>query len=581
MKKHWAFISLCVLAFAFAGGQTTQRKVYTTTPAYNDLIITYQGFARESPECRLMTYGTTDVGKPLHLFIISRDRIFDPVDIHKKDYRVLLINNGIHPGEPDGIDASIELVKTLLAEPAKLPAHLIICIVPVFNVDGCLNRGKYSRVNQNGPEEYGFRGNAKNLDLNRDFIKCDAENTKSLEKIYQEWQPDIFVDTHVSDGADYQYVMTLISTQRNKLHPVLSKYLVNEMLPSLYKTMKEKKYEMCPYVNEVGETPDEKGIAEFLETPRFSTGYTTQFNTIGFVTETHMWKPYNDRVWATYEFLLALVDLTNKDSEKIAKLHYQAMNETADQDDFVLNWELDTTKFEMIDFKGYEGKHKTSSISGQQRLYYDRNAPFTRKIKFYDTYKPSATVTKPAIYIIPQGWSAVIDRLKLNNVIMQQLDKDTTIKVETYYIDDYQTNKTPYEGHYLHHGTKIHSEVQKLNFYKGDYVIVCNQYCNRYVVETLEPQGDDSFFAWGFFDAILQQKEWFSDYIFEEKAEEILKNDPKLKADLEDKKSKDAAFAADHWAQLAWIYQHSIYHEKSQNRYPVVRLSEPIKLPVK
>ena len=578
IRIRFIFILLSYLPCPLLFSQQEVRKVFTTTPTYDEIILTYTGFSKENPSTRLLTYGKTDVGKPLHLFVISKDRIFDPVEIHKSGKIVLLINNGIHPGEPDGIDASIELVKTFLAQPALLPKDLVICIVPVYNVDGCLNRGNTSRVNQNGPEQYGFRGNAKNLDLNRDFIKCDAENTKTLEMMFQLWKPEVFVDTHVSDGADYQYVMTLISTQRNKLDPVLSKYMVSDMLPALYKTMKEKKYEICPYVNELGETP-ESGIAEFLETPRFSTGYAALFNTIGFVTETHMWKPYNDRVWATFEFLKALIDITQKDAVKISKVRKEADDMVKNQNEFVLNWELDTTKFEMIGFRGYTAKHKKSEFSDQQRLYYDRSAPFTKKIKFYPVYKPAESVSKAAIYIVPQAWSEVVTRMKLNGVVMKQLSKDTMMKVEMYYIDGYETGKNPYEGHYAHRDTRIRSEIQQISFYKGDLVIATDQSCNRYIVETLEPQGDDSYFAWNFFDGILQQKEWFSDYIFEEKAASILASDPKLRSEF-DEKMKDKEFANDHFSQLAFIYQHSIYHERSQNRYPVARLSEWIKLPV-
>jgi hypothetical protein len=582
----WPFIPLrpaamaaCLIWLSCTGSQAQTRKIYTTTPTYGELIAVYTGFTVSSPHTQLLTYGTTDVGKPLHLFVVSKEKIFDPAELRKKNKRVLLINNGIHPGEPDGIDASIELVKTLLSKPAQLPDDLVICIVPVFNVDGCLNRGKYSRANQNGPEEYGFRGNARNLDLNRDFIKCDAANTRSLQLIFQEWKPDVFVDTHVSNGADYQYVMTLIATQKDKLSTGLAKFMTDELTPSLYKTMKEKKYEMCPYVNTLGETP-ESGIVQFMETPRYSTGYAALFNTIGFVTETHMWKPYNDRVWATYEFLLALTELTAKHAEKLGRLRKTADERTVAQTDFILNWELDTAQHLLFDFKGYEARYKTSSISGKQRLYYDRNSPFIKKIKFYPTYKPVVTVTKPALYIVPQAWTEVIDRLKLNRVNMSRLAKDTSITVEVYYIEGYETSKRPYEGHYNHYSTRVRSEVQQLDFYKGDYVIVTDQPANRYIVETLEPQGDDSFFAWNFFDGILQQKEWFSDYVFEEKAEEILKNDPKLKLELEEKKKNDREFAENHWAQLAYIYQNSVYHERSQNRYPVVRLSEWTRLPV-
>ena len=163
---------------------------------------------------------------------------------------------------------------------------------------------------------------------------------------------------------------------------------------------------------------------------------------------------------------------------------------------------------------------------------------------------------------------------------MKQLSKDTAIHVEVYYIDEYKTVKSPYESHYLHYGVKVSRDTQLIQYHKGDYVVQVNQAANRYIVETLEPEGGDSFFAWNFFDGILQQKEWFSDYIFEEKADSLLKSNPALKAQLQTKQKSDTAFANDHWAQLYFIYSHSPYMEKTYNRYPVTRLNQPAKLPL-
>ena len=583
MKTISIALALCVSSFTFSQTQPDKldptRKNYSTTLTYYEIVSSYEAFAKKSTSVKLFTYGTTDVGKPLQLLVISKNKNFNPDSLRKQNKRILLINNGIHPGEPDGIDASVELVNFLLKDETKIPNDVVICIIPVYNIDGCLNRGKYSRANQNGPAEYGFRGNAQNLDLNRDFVKADAENTKTFIKIFQEWKPDVFVDTHTSDGADYQYVMTLIATQRDKLNPILSKYMTEQMLPQLYDKMKAKKYEMCPYVETKEETPD-KGVVEFLETPRFSSGYAALFNCISFVSETHMWKPYNARVWATYEFLFSLIEVTEKDAWRIGKLKSFVETESISQTEFFLNYKLDTTKFDSIDFKGYEAIYKTSTVTGLQRLFYDRTKPYNKKIRFYNHYSPSVKINKPLIYIIPQAWKDVIERMKLNGVEMERLSKDTSITCEVYYIASYQTSKNPYEGHYPHHSTEIKKETQTLNFYKGDYVVYTYQTCNRYIVETLEPESDDSFFAWNFFDAILNQKEWFSDYIFEEKAEEILKANPKLKEELEAKKKADKDFADNHWAQLAFIYKNSIYYEKSHNRYPVARLNEFIQLPL-
>jgi hypothetical protein len=309
-----------------------------------------------------------------------------------------------------------------------------------------------------------------------------------------------------------------------------------------------------------------------METPRFSSGYAALFNCIGFVPETHMWKPYNDRVWSTYELMRSMLEVMQKDSKKIGELKNEADTKVKTQKQFVLNWELDTTKFDSISFKGYEAIHKPSTISGLPRLFYDHTKPFAKKIQFYNHYKPSATAAAPAAYLIPQAWSRAIGRLEVNGVEMKQLVKDTSITCQVKYIVSYETSKNPYEGHYEHYNIKTRTETQTLNFYKGDYLVMVNQSCNRYIVETLEPEGEDSFFAWNFFDGILQQKEGFSAYIFEEKAEEILKDNPKLKEELEEKKKTDKAFAENGRAQLDFIYKHSLYYEKSHNRYPIARI---------
>ena len=193
--------------------------------------------------------GSTDAGYPLHLVLVSNDGKFDPEVWHKQTKVVILINNGIHPGEPDGIDASMMLVRDIVNNKIKLPDNVVLAIIPVYNIGGCLNRNSYSRANQNGPVSYGFRGNAQNLDLNRDFTKYDTKNARSFATIFHYLNPDIQIDNHVSDGADYQYTMTLLTTQYDKLGADLGYWLKDKFEPQLYKGMSEKKWEMTPYVN--------------------------------------------------------------------------------------------------------------------------------------------------------------------------------------------------------------------------------------------------------------------------------------------------------------------------------------------
>jgi hypothetical protein len=584
-------LTTLLLATLLSTGTPAQGKPDLKTPyeqgngnqtaTYQEAIDWYQKLDEAYDEVKMIPYGTTDAGRPLHLVIVSTDKDFDPASIRQKNKRVLLIQNGIHPGEPEGIDATMMLARDYL-QSKKLRKQLdnvVLAIIPVYNIGGALNRNSHTRTNQNGPEEYGFRGNARNLDLNRDYIKTDSRNAQTFHQIFREWDPDVFMDNHTSNGADYQHVMTLIATQHNKLSPALASYLSGKMVPTLYEGMKQDKFPMVPYMNHAGETPDQ-GIIGFMESPRYATGYTTLYNTIGFVPETHMLKPFDQRVKATYKLMENMIETIHRDADEIGKLRQQAKEQTLTQKEFPLNWKLDTTKVTQIPFLGYEAKYKPSEVSGQERLYYDRKSPYSRKINYYDEFVPTVTVEKPVAYIIPQAWHEVIERLKLNKVQMQQLQRDTTLTLDTYYITDYKTGQRPYEGHYLHSDVQVETKRMPRQFFKGDYVVYLNQEANRFLVEVLEPQAVDSYFNWNFFDSILMQKEYFSSYVFEDLAAQYLKQNPELRKQLEARKKQGPEFAKNARAQLDFVYRNTPHYEYTHQLYPVGRLMQDVKLPL-
>jgi len=542
-----------------------ERSEGKETATYAEIIDYYQRLDKQFDQAKLMEVGKTDVGKQLHIFLLSADKVFTA----RPDRITLLINNGIHPGEPEGIDACMMMARDLLLA-NKLPKNVLLAIVPVFNVGGSLNRG-VSRVNQNGPTTYGFRGNARNLNLNRDFVKAEAENTRSFQVIFQQLKPQVFIDNHTSDGAYYQHVVTYFATQKDKLHPAVSGYMMQTFQPELDKQLTEKGFPPAPYVNHPKDTP-ESGLLGYNDSPRYSTGYAAMFNCFGFTLETHMWKDYPARVKGSYAFDEAVMRLCERDARTILSNKQRADAAVSQQTNFPLNYRLDRSRTDSITFMGYEAIDKPSEVSGLKRLYYDRSKPFTKRIPYQNTFVADLQLTKPNGYVIPQGWREVITLLKRNGVTLQTLPKDTLITVSAYYLEDYKTGTRPYEGHYIHTGVKVRTETQRIPFYKGDYVILTNQPTNRYLIETLEPQGADSFFAWNFFDSVLDQKEYFANYIFEDTAAELLRNDPALRQQLADKRAADKAFAENGNAQLEFIYERTPYFEKTFNRYPVYRL---------
>lgn len=570
MKK---FLLLILLSTKCLSQDVQKKYLKNETVTYQECINFYKQLSSRYKNSKLIEYGTTDVGLPLHVFMMTNDGDFNLESIRKKGKAILLINNGIHAGEPCGVDASLSLSEDLLNPKINQDylKNIVICIIPFYNIDGALNRGCCSRANQNGPIEHGFRANAKNLDLNRDFVKCDAQNTKSLIKIIQQYKPQIFIDTHISNGADYTYNLTLIATQHNKLNTALGNFLNTKMLPALYDEMKNKNNEMCPYVDTKEHTPD-SGLIGFLETPRFATGYTALHNILGFVTEAHMLKPYPIQVKATYDLLLSIISYTNNNAAEIIEIQNKANLYTAEvQNQFSLNWNLDTNRFDLIEFKGYEAAYKKSNISGLDRLYYNREKPFLKKIKYYTYYNATDMVNKPIGYVIPQAWSNVISLLEINNVKLTSLKSDTTLEVFCYYVESFKSPSKPYEGHFLHSDIELKGKKMKVNFQKGDFMVNCNQMSNRFIIETLEPKAADSYFRWNFFDSAMQQKEWFSDYVYEETAEKILNENPELRIEL-DNYVKEKKLEKNHYEQLVWIFKHAPNRELTAFRYPIYRV---------
>ncbi len=544
-----------------------QNENHTAT--YQEAISFYQTLANNSPLVNMVEEGLTDSGKPLHTVIISDSSILNRQEAEQKNKAILLINNAIHAGEPCGVDASMMLAKELSTTHKDLLKEVVVVIIPFYNIGGVLNRNSHTRANQNGPESYGFRGNARNYDLNRDFIKCDTENARSFAKLYQKWKPDVFVDNHTSNGADYQYTLTLIPTQSDKLAAPMQKYMDETLLPSLYGAMKKTPWEMTPYVY-ARSTPDE-GIAAFLDSPRYSSGYASLHFAYSFMPETHMLKPFASRVKSTHTFLHNMLAHIKTHKTRLMNSRKEALLTIQKNKKLAVDWSLDQSKSDTISFKGYEASRIPSKFTGGDRLYYDHEKPFEKDIPFFKYYKATQEVDIPEAYILPQSYRHLAELMRMHGVKIETMQTDKVIAVEQYKIVDFKTGTNPYEGHYLHSGVSVEKSKTSIQYKKGDYIISTNQEAVQYIVHVLEPQAKDSFFAWNYFDSILQQKEHFSAYVFEDRAYELLQSDAELKKAFEDKKENEPEFAKNSNTQLDYIYHHSPHYEKTHRVYPVGR----------
>ena len=579
-KKH-LFLAIITL---FSGAISAQKKLpdFTTifeksngteTSTYQETIAFYKELAAVYPEISLMEMGETDSGFPLHLVVFNASKEFDFSKIHLSKKNIILINNAIHPGESDGVDTSMMLLRDIVKDKNKIKklGNMVLAVIPIYNIGGALNRNCYSRANQNGPKEYGFRGNAQNYDLNRDFIKADTKNAKSFAEIFHLVKPDIFIDNHVSNGADYQYGITHLFTQHNYLGNDLGDFIENEMRPNIEASLLKKNIIITPYVNVWGTTP-EAGFSQFFDSPRYSTGYTTLFNTLGMMVETHMLKPYKQRVEETYSFLESAINFTTEKGAEIKELRQNAVAKILAKKTYPISFELDKDNYSTLQFKGYEGSYIDSKVTNGKRLFYDRTKPYAKPVKYFNNYISSKEVQLPKAYILKQGWWRVLERLKDNNIDYTVFKNDTSIIVEEQHIKDYKTSARPFEGHFIHSKTEVVVETKKVLFQKGDIYIPIQQNGVRYIVETLEAEATDSFFNWNFFDTILEQKEHFSSYVFEDIAENLLLENPALKELLNQKMKADKDFAESAEAQLDFIYKNSPYYESAHLKLPVYKV---------
>ncbi|MEP6972027.1 MAG: M14 family zinc carboxypeptidase [Betaproteobacteria bacterium] len=542
----------------------------TTTPEqcnafYADLQARFPGVLH------VFTFGTSDGGFPLLAGIVSADGEFDRERLKRQARPVFFNNNGIHPGEPEGIDACMALVRDFCVDPQRRAAlgRTVFLFVAVYNVDGHRMRQNTARVNQLGPELFGFRANSRNLDLNRDFVKCDSLEAQAFNRLYSAWDPDVMVDTHTSNGADYAYTMTLIHTQTDKLGEGLGGFMRDTMLPEIYRQMEQRGWPTCPYVEPIGDSPD-TGIEHMLDVPRFSTGYAALHHTIGFMPETHMLKPFADRYAATRALVDTVLEFTVRHGARIQLLRQEAKRLAESRTPCPVAWKIDRERPSRFSFRGYKAVYAPSKLGNYQRMAYDRKQPWEREIDVFDRCSVEQAVARPRYYVFAQAYQEVAQRLSWNGVRLERVESDQRLLVRVYRIASVGSRVTPYEGRCFHDTVRLTEHEESFDLRAGDFRVPLEQEAARYAIETLEPLAHDSFFRWGFFNAVLEKKEKFSNYVFEDTAQQMLADEPALRELFEAWKSQHPELAADQRAVLGFLFLHGLrYREPQWMRYPV------------
>ena len=551
-----------------AAWQTAYEKSgFLETPRYQETIDYLKRLEKGSPWIRVTSFGKSGEGRDLVLVIASSDRAFDPAAARRTGKAIVLLQAGIHAGEIDGKDAGMMLLRdmAITKSRAALLDGAILLFMPMYNVDGHERFGAYNRINQDGPREMGWRTTARNLNLNRDYLKADAPETRAWLKVYTTWWPDLLMDAHVTDGADYQPVMTYaVETGPNAPKPVadwMEHAIVGRTVPAIAATGTK----ISPYIQLVDDVDPAKGLTSGPATPRFSTGYTVLQNRPAFLLETHMLKDYKSRVDATYATVAALIEETGRDRKALREAIRTAEEAASRPGTTPLAYRT-TDETRPVPFPGVSYTREPSAISGAIWIRYGKD-PLDLTVPMRDKSEVTLEVERPRAYLVPPQWTDAIAVLKAHGLRLQRLTAPLSTPVEGYRLSDPKWQEAPFEGR---HPVTCKAErvkgVERI-FPAGTVVVPMDQPGSAVAVNLLEPQGPDSFVAWGFFDAVFEQKEYAEPYVVEEMARAMLAKDPALKAEFE-KALADPAFAGDPRKRLDFFFRRSPWFE-NPGLYPV------------
>ena len=567
--------------------QTHAEKTnYRQTPNYADTIAFAQQLAQASPAIEYRTFGHSGQGRELPLLVASETQTFTPEAAREQGKAVVLIQACIHAGEPDGKDAGFALLRdvAITKTAAGLLEKVVLLFIPIYNTDGHERSTPYNRINQNGPESMGWRTTGTYQNLNRDYMKADTPETRAWLRLWNEWQPDLFIDCHVTDGADYRCNITYHHEHHAGVDEAVLEW-ERDVFDNKVKNATAAAGNVISWYLEFIDNRDlTLGTRDFNGSPRFSTGYVPLRNRPGILIETHMIKDYRSRVIGTYDFLRAALTEVNKDPERLRRVGREADQRTIEagrdydpQQLYPLAFAL-TDEVTPFQLKAFQYTTEQSEISGDLRVVYGRE-PLDLTIPMYQTFRVTTAVAPPLYYIVPAQWRDVIEVLHAHGVQFRSLAQSTEIEVESYRFTDVTWPAGPFEGRHMPR-FEVERTTERREFPGGSIVVPLAQPLGKLVLNLLEPEAPDSFVRWGFFNAIFEEKEYAEHYVLETLAREMIATNPDLKREFEQLVETDPGFAASPSARLRFFYKRSPYWDPQLNLYPVGRIARDLDLPL-
>jgi len=556
-----------------------EKSDYLETLTYEECIAFSKALAQESAMINYQEMGYSPQNRAIPLLTIDKEGLYTAEDIKKSGRLILFIQAGIHAGEPDGTDAAFLLLRDMIIHQKNLDLldKVSILFIPSFNVDGLARMSPYNRINQNGPTEMGWRANSMNLNLNRDYMKADSPEMKAWLKVFNEYLPDLFIDCHTTDGADYQYVATYALETFGNMDEGLTEFTEEVYNPYLVESMKQKEAPIFPYVTFMNWHDPRSGLVRSVGTPMISQGYIALQNRIGLLIETHMLKPYKPRVYATKEMIISTLETMNKHHKKL-----KSLNENADammsshkkgMKELTIKYDVDYSDTAYVDFLGMEYDVVKSDLTGGDWFQYSHD-PTTFNLMLFEKQKSIEKVELPIAYIIPVEYQEVQNIIKSHGIEYMICKEVIDVDIETYKFSNQKWGDSSFEACQNLRSFNMVDIQTTQRFEAGAMVIRVKQRALKVLVYLLEPKADNSLVSWGYFNSSMERKEYAETYVMEKMAREMIVEDPALLDEFKAWKEENPELAKNHWMQCMWFYAKTPYMDPMKDVYPVGKIVE-------
>ncbi|MBK7762652.1 MAG: M14 family metallopeptidase [Bacteroidetes bacterium] len=549
----------------------TESSNFTTTPTHKETLQWLKELADASPLLHMISIGKSVENRDIAMIIASSENDITAQALQSSSKPLLLVQAGIHAGEIDGKDAGMMLLRDIAFGSKKyLLDEVNFLFIPILNVDGHERISPYNRPNQRGPENMGWRTNAQNLNLNRDYAKIDTKELRAVLNVINEYKPILYMDIHVTDGADYQHDITFGGFGKQCYSPNISHWLENMYKPLADADLVSNGHVPGPLLFPMNDRDFSEGNATFKGEPRFSNSYGDVRHLATILVENHSLKPFKQRVLGTYVLLestLKILALHGKSLEKNT-----SQDETKKENKIPLVWKLSQSKPDSMLLLGISNQLTKSTITNSFYVQWTGDT-IHQTIAHYKEIEPTDWADRPKAYWIPAACSEIITRLKLHGIEMETIDEVSEVKVDMYRMSDlkYQSGgdkPKPFEGH-IQVNAKSTIEKRTEIFAPGSVRIKTNQPLGELASILLEPNSPDSYFQWGFFMEMFQRTEYIEAYVMEPTMQKMLDDSPELKREFEEKKKQDEGFAKDPGAIFSWFYSQTKYYDQRYLLYPV------------